>query len=99
MVLIALGLKGVPDPSTLCKAFERLKSAIWRVLLRLTAVLFDLKGVTGIDSHGEERSHASKYYTRRAKLHIKELKATLLVDIQENVILETHISRRRGSTT
>ena len=91
----AIGLGRVPDDSTLCKAFERLKSAVWRILLRLTRAFFELGGISGMDSSGEERSHASKYYTRRAKLHIKELKVTPLVDVRDNAILDAHITTTR----
>jgi hypothetical protein len=39
----ALELEKVPDPSTLCKAFERLLAAVWRVLLELTRRFFRLR--------------------------------------------------------
>lgn len=98
-VLEVLGLSRVPCPSALCRAFERLKSIVWRVLLQLVLRFFGLSGVTGIDSSGEERGHASKYYTRRAKLHIKELKVTLLVDARTNAILDVHITTTRKHDT
>ena len=91
----AIDLERVPGPSTLCKAFERLKLAVWRVLLKLTRGFFELNRIVGMDSSGEERSHASKYYTRRARLHIKELKVTLLVDVRDNAILDVHITTTR----
>ena len=90
-----LGLERVPDPSTLCKAFERLKAAIRRILLQLTLGSYELCGIAGIDSSGEERSHSSKYYTRRAKLHIEELKVTILVDVRDNAILDVHLTTTR----
>jgi E3 ubiquitin-protein ligase DOA10 len=51
----ALELEKVPDPSTLCKAFDRLLAAAWRVLLELTRRFFRLSGIIGMDSSGEER--------------------------------------------
>lgn len=95
----ALGLNQMPDPSTLCKALERLKSIVWRILLQLTLRFFQLSGVAGMDSSGEERSHASKYYTRRVKLRIKELKVTLLVDVRDNAISDAHITTTRKHDT
>ena len=92
---VAIGLKQVPDPSTLCKAFERLEASVWRVMLQLTLDYFEVGEVTGMDSHGEERGHASKYYTKRAKLHIKELKVTLLVDTLRKIVLDVHITATR----
>ena len=71
-----LELKRVPDPSTLCKAFDRLLASVWRVLSELTRRFFRLSGIARMDSSGEERGQASKYYTKRAKLHIKELEVT-----------------------
>lgn len=95
----AMDLRKVPNPSTICKAFERLAAAVWRVLLELSRRFFELCGVVGIDSSGEEREHASKYYTRRAKLHIKELKVTLLVDVGQNMVLDAHITTTRKHDT
>jgi len=65
----ALNLKEVPDPSTMCKAFERLKSTVWRMIHLLTLDFFDLTGVTGIDSSGTERSHASRLHEKDKTPH------------------------------
>ncbi|MEA1905052.1 MAG: IS5 family transposase [Candidatus Hadarchaeota archaeon] len=95
----ALDLDEVPHPSTICKAFERLESAVWRVLHLLTLQFFDLSGITGIDSSGHERSYASRHYTKREKLKIKQLKCTLLVDVKENPVLDVHITTTRKHDT
>lgn len=94
-----LDLDEVPHPSTICKAFQRLKSVVWRVLHLLTLQFFDLSGITGIDSSGHERAYASQYYTRREKLKIKQLKCTLLVDVEENPVLGVHITTTRKHDT
>lgn len=83
----AIGLTEIPTPSTLCKAFDRLDMAVWRVLLNLSVSLLPTNGVVGIDASGFDRSHASKHYTKRAKLAIQQLKVTLLVDTRANAIL------------
>ena len=95
----ALELEKVPDPSTLSKAFERLLAAVWRVLLELTRRFFRLSGVTGMDSSGEERGQASKYYTRREKLHIREPNVTFLVDVGNNAVLDVHMTTTRRHDT
>jgi len=50
-ILAEIGLEegGLPDHSTLVKAFDRFQMKIWRVLLRLSAQLHDLSGRVGID--------------------------------------------------
>jgi hypothetical protein len=63
-----LGLTELPTASTLCKAFNRLDMAVWRIILTLSATLFPTSGVVGVDASGFDRSHASKHYTKRAEL-------------------------------
>lgn len=95
----ALDLEEVPHPSTLCKAFERLGMRVWRLLLRASTEILEKNGVVGVDASGFERSHASRHYTKRAKLHIKELKTTLLVDTEENAVIDVHIAASRKHDT
>jgi len=87
-----LGLTELPTPSTLCKAFNRLDMAVWRVLLTLSATLLP---TSGVDASGFDRSHASKHYTKRTELTIQQLKVTLLVDMKVNVILDLHVTTIR----
>ena len=95
----AINLTELPAPSTLCKAFDRLDMAVWCVLLNLTVSLLPTNGVVGIDASGFDRSHASKHYTKRAKLTIQQLKVTLLVDTRENAILDLHVTTTRKHDT
>lgn len=95
----ALDLKEVPYPTTLIKAFERLGTELWRLMLRASAEILEKNGIGGVDASGFERSHASRHYTKRAKLHIQELKTTLLVDTEENMILDVHIAASRKHDT
>ncbi|KXA99317.1 transposase, partial [candidate division MSBL1 archaeon SCGC-AAA259O05] len=62
----ALDLEEVPHPTTLVKAFERLRTRLWRVFLRASADLLEKNGIVGVDASGFERSHASHHYTKRA---------------------------------
>ena len=91
----AIDLEELPSPSTLCKAFNRLDMAVWRVLLNLSVALVPTNGIVGIDASDFDRSHASKHYTKRAKLTIQQLKVTLLVDTRSNAILDVHVTTTR----
>ena len=91
----AISLEELPSPSTLCKAFNRLNMAVWRVLLNLSVAPLPTNGVVGIDASGFDRSHASKHYTKRTKLTIQQLKVTLLVDTRSNAILDVHVTTTR----
>ncbi|MFC7251441.1 IS5 family transposase [Halomicroarcula sp. GCM10025324] len=91
----AIELEELPSTSTLCKAFNRLDMAVWRVLLNLSVALLPTNGVVGIDASGFDRSHASKHYTKRAKLTIQQLKVTLLVETRSNSILDVHVTTTR----
>jgi IS5 family transposase len=94
-----INLTELPAPSTLCKAFDRLDMAAWRVLLHLSVSLFLTNGVAGIDASGFDCSHASKHCTKRAKLTNQQLKVTLLVDTKANAILDAHITTTRKHDT
>jgi IS5 family transposase len=91
----ALDLEELPSPSTLCKAFNRLDMAVWRVLLNLSVTLLPTNGVVGIDASGFDRSHASKHYTKRTNLTIHQLKVTLFVDTRSNAIIDVHVTTTR----
>jgi len=91
----AINLDELPSPSTLCKAFNRLDMAVWRVLLTLSVTLLPTNGIVGINASGFDRSHASKHYTKRTKLTIQQLKVTLLVDTRSNAIIDVHVTTTR----
>lgn len=95
----AIGLDSIPAPSTLCRAFDRLEMAVWRVLLNVSLSDLPLNGVTGIDASGFERAHASAHYTKRTNLTIQQLKTTLLVDTATNVVLDIHVTTTRKHDT
>lgn len=54
----ALGLDSIPAPSILCKTFDRLEMAVWRVLLNVSLADLSLNEVASIDASGVERAHA-----------------------------------------
>jgi IS5 family transposase len=95
----SLDLDSIPAPSTLCKAFDRLKMAVWRVLLNASLADLPLEGVAGIDASGFERAHASTHYTKRTNLTIQQLKTTLLVDTATTAVLDIHVTTTRKHDT
>jgi hypothetical protein len=46
----AIDLEELPTPSTLCKMFNRLDMAVWRILLNLSVALRPTNSVVGIDA-------------------------------------------------
>lgn len=84
-----LNLDVIPAPSILCKAFTRLELAVCRVLLNASLADLPLNGVTGIDTSGFERTHASAQYTRRTNFAIQQLE-TMLHPVH-NHLLDTFI--------
>ncbi len=54
----ALDLNSLSALLILCKAFDRLEMAVWRILLSVSLATLPLKGITGIDASGFERAHA-----------------------------------------
>lgn len=90
----AINLTELPARSTLCKAFDRLDMAVWRVLLNLSVSLLPNNGVAGIDASGFDRSHAAKHYTKRVELTIQHLKVTLLADTKANAIIDLHVDMK-----
>lgn len=65
----------------------------------MTLELFNLSGITRIDSSRNDLSYTSRYYTKRAKLKIKEMKCTFLVDVKDNMVLYVHIKTARKHDT
>lgn len=61
-------LDSLPAPSTLCKSFDDLEMAVWRVLLNVSHAGLPLNGVTGIDASVFERVLTSAYYTKQTNL-------------------------------
>jgi IS5 family transposase len=95
----ALDLDPIPAASTLCKAFDRLEMAVWRVVLNVSLADLPLNGVTGIDASGFEQAHASTHCTKRTNLTIQQLKTTLLVDTATNAVRDIHVRTTRKHDT
>ena len=88
---IGLSAADLPSPSTLCKAFDRIRMSVCRVLLRQSAQLHAPSKHAAIDATFYERSAASRHYCQRISYRVQKLKVTKLV-------LDVHCSpTRKGS--
>ncbi|MBS1264044.1 MAG: hypothetical protein MAG715_01243 [Methanonatronarchaeales archaeon] len=94
-----IGLNRVPDPSTLCRVFNKIATQVWRAILAMTLKKLDTSGTVAIDSTGFDRSHASRHYTQRTGLKISSLKNTLLVDPETLAILDIYLTTTRKHDT
>jgi len=96
---IGLEAADLPDHSTLVKWFDRIKTALWRVLLRLSAQLHEPSGHAAIDATFFDRENASKHYCRRTNYRVQTLKATALVDTETQAILDVHYTTGKPHDT
>ncbi|QLH81684.1 IS5 family transposase [Halosimplex pelagicum] len=96
---IGLDATDLPDHSTLVKWFDRIKTALWRVLLRLSAQLHDPSGHAAIDATFFDRETASKHYCRRTNYRVQTLKTTALVDTESHAILDVHCTTEKRHDT
>jgi len=65
----------LPDPSTLCKSFDRFKMWVWQQLLRRSAQQLPTSVHAAIDGTYFERTQPSFHYRRRSGREIQTLKA------------------------
>jgi IS5 family transposase len=96
---IYLDPTNLPDHSTLVKWFDRIKTALWRVLLRLSAQLYEPSGHTAIDATFFDRENASKHYCCRTNYRAQTLKTTTLVDTETQGILDVHCTTEKRHNT
>jgi len=94
-----LGLDSMPDHTTLYHAFDRMSLTIGRLLLEESLESFDLSGFSGIDATGFERSVASQYYAKTAKMNLQSIKTTVLADLEQNVVIDAHFTTTRKHDT
>ena len=85
-----LDLAKVPHWTTLDKVFLKLRNHVLAALLQAES-----SGYAAIDATGFDRRHASLQYQIRAKIHVKSLKATFLVDTINQGILDIHRTTTR----
>lgn len=64
---LGLSVDELPDFTTVCTWKQNLKMPVWRMLLRLSADLFDIGGVQVIDSTSIAHRSSSHNYAKRVK--------------------------------
>jgi len=89
----------LPDPSTVCKALDRLTMALFRSLLQQTVTLHELGSIAAIDASSFDRVAASRRYATRTDYRFRSLKTTLLVDCSTGVILDVHCATTKPHDT
>ncbi len=94
LAMIGLDAADLPDHSTLVKAFDRIRMAVWRVLLRLSAQLHEPSGHAAMDATFFDRENASKHYCRRTNYRVQTLSS-----IQRHRLSSTFTARPRNVTT
>lgn len=94
-----LELDTMPDHTTLYHAFDRMSLTIGRLLSDESLDPFDLSGFSGIDATGFERSVASQYYAKTAKMNLQSIKTTVLADLKLNVVIDAHFTTTRKHDT
>ncbi|WP_284009196.1 MULTISPECIES: IS5 family transposase [Haloarcula] len=95
---IGLDTADLPDHSTLIKWFDRIKTALWRVLLRLSAQLHEPSGHAAIDATFFDRENAASTTVAGRITGFRHSKQ-LLSSTQKAKPFWTFIVRPRNATT
>ena len=93
--ILGLEPSELPDFSTVCARYQRLKMPVWRVLLRLSAELHELGEIQAIDATGMDRISASQHYAKRTNYTFRAVKTTVLIDCKTIVIFDIHCSMKQ----
>ena len=94
-----LGLKQVPDFTTMSRAMKRLKGKVFMVMLCLSASTLPASGKASIDATGFDRRHSSKHYVKRCRMTLGSMKTTFIVDTASLAILAVHMTTTRKHDT
>lgn len=86
---------GISDHSTLVRPFDRFEINIGRVLLRLSAHLYDLSSHSITGATFFDRENASKHYCRPTNYRVQTLKASALVDTEFQAVLDVHCTTEK----
>lgn len=95
----ALGLKQVPDYSTMCRNMQHLKVKVFVVLLYLSACLMPCSGRASIDATGFDKRHSSTHYIKRCKMRLGSMKSTFIVDTNTLLVLAVNATVTRRHDT
>lgn len=80
------------------KAFDRIKMAVWRVLLPLLVQLHEPSGHAAMNATFFDHQNASKHYCRRTNSRVQTLKTTALVDTETQTVLAFAVRPRNVTT-
>lgn len=97
--VLGLEHENLPDPSTLCKAMDRLTMALRQRLLQRTSMLFDLGEVAAIDATSFNRIAANRRYAEQTNYRFLAMKTTFLTDCDSGAILDVHYTTSRPHDT
>ena len=89
---LGLSVNELPNFTTVCARKQDLKMPVWRMLLQLSAELFDTGEVQAIDSTSIAHRSSSHKYAKRVKGTFESVKTTILVDCSTRAILDIHCS-------
>lgn len=89
----------LPDFTAVCVRKQRLKMAVWRTLLRLSADLHETGDVQAVDATGFDRRSASRHYANRTDYTFRSVKTTALVDRETSTVLDVHCSTKQPHDT
>ncbi len=96
---IGLDAADLPHHSTLVKIFDRIKMAVWLVLLRGQAQQHEPSGHAAMDSAFFDRENASKHYCRRTDYRVQTLKTNALFDTESQAVLDVHCTTEKRHDT
>lgn len=89
----------LPDFTTVCVRKQRLRMAVWRTLLRLSADIHEAGDVQAINATGFDRHSASRHYANRTDYTFRSVKTTALVDYEIGTVLDIHCSMKQPHDT
>lgn len=89
---LGLSTAELPDFTTVCAGKQNLEMAVWRVLLRLSAALYDFGEIQAIDSTSFAYRSSSRNYAKRVEDTFESVKITPLIDCASGAILDVHCS-------
>lgn len=92
-----LGLKKVPNFTTIDKFFLRKTSCVFSLLLKLSTKTAGK--VYAMDATGFDRRHSSRHYTKRCRMRIKSMKTTVIVDADTFNAVAVHATASRKHDT
>lgn len=91
---MVLQLSRIPHFTTLQKFTERISGTILEKIISSFIIFTNIGHLfVGIDSSGFKATHASQYYTERAKLRRKYIKLSLAAEVLQQIICTIKIRR------